>query len=86
MVEEGKEPPFHLLMQFLSALPSDDIFSQAPQLLTPKQLEVLSPKFQDIEPIREFYHQWKEILIEALILRHEERATDSSEGQELAKL
>lgn len=71
MIEAGKEPPFHVLLRFLSVLPGDDIFSQAPQMLTKKQQEVLSPQFQDIESIQMFYHKWKEILIEATILLYE---------------
>lgn len=85
MIEAGKEPPFALLLKFLSALPGDDVFSQAPQLLTKKQQEVLSPQFQDVEPIQMFYHKWKEILIKATILLHENVTPDSIAVQNLAK-
>lgn len=85
MIEAGKEPPFAILLKFLSALPGDDIFSQAPQMLTKKQREVLSPQFQDVEPIQMFYHKWKEILIEATILIHENIPPNSIAAQDLAK-
>ncbi len=85
MIEAGKEPPFHILLQFLSALPGDDIFSQAPQMLTKEQQEALSSQFQDIEPIQIFYHKWKEILIEATILLYDNIPPDNIAAQELAK-
>lgn len=85
MIETGKKPPFAVLLKFLSALPGDDIFSQAPQMLTKEQMEVFSPQFQDIEPIQMFYHKWKEILIEATILLHENTPPDSIAAQGLAK-
>ena len=85
MIEAGKEPPFAVLLKFLGALPGDDIFSQAPQLLTKKQQETLSPQFQDVEPIQRFYHKWKEILIEATILIHDNIPPNSTAAQDLAK-
>lgn len=85
MIEAGKEPPFAVLLKVLCALPGDDIFSQAPQLLTKKQQETLSPQFQDVEPIQRFYHKWKEILIEATILIHENIPPNSTAAQDLAK-
>ena len=85
MIEAGKEPPFAVLLKFLGALPGDDIFSQAPQLLTKKQQETLSPQFQDVEPVQRFYHKWKEILIEATILIHENIPPNSTAAQDLAK-
>ena len=85
MIEAGKEPPFAVLLKFLCALPGDDIFSQAPQLLTKKQQETLSPQFQDVEPVQRFYHKWKEILIEATILIHENIPPNSTAAQDLAK-
>ncbi len=85
MIEAGKEPPLHVLLRFLSALPGDDIFSQAPKMMTEAQQEMLSPHFQDIESIQMFYHKWKEILIEATILLHEGASPDSIAAQDLAK-
>lgn len=85
MIEAGKEPPFTILLQFLSALPGDDIFSNAPQMLTKEQQEAFSQKFQDIEQIQMFYHKWKEILIEAAMLLHENIPPDSISAQEFAK-
>lgn len=85
MIEDGKEPPLHILLQFLSALPGDNIFSQATQMLTKEQQEALSPQFQDIEPIQVFYHKWKEILIEAIVLLHDNAEPDSVSAQDLAK-
>lgn len=85
MIETGKEPPFSVLIRFLSALPGDDIFSQAPQMLTKEQKNVLSEYFQDIEPVQTFYHKWKEILIEATILSYEGTSPDSIAAQEMAK-
>lgn len=70
IVEAGGWPPFHLLLQFLSALPGDDIFSQIPSILTAEQQEALSPYFQDFEAVRTFYHRWKELSIEAAVLLH----------------
>ncbi|GEM_PF-3340256 len=85
MIEAGKEPPFPVLLRFLSALPGDDIFSQAPQIMTGEQRKMLSEHFQDIEPIQMFYHKWKEILIEAAILLHEGISPDSITAQDMAK-
>lgn len=85
MIETGKEPPLHILLRFLSALPGDDIFSQFPQMLTNEQHQAFSTYFQDIEPIQMFYHKWKEILIEATIQLHESAAPDSASAQDLAK-
>ena len=85
MIESDREPPFALMLRFLSALPGDDVFSRAPQLLTEEQREALSPRFQDIEPVQTFYHRWKEVLIEAAVLVHENAPPDSAAAQELAK-
>ncbi len=85
MIEAGKEPPFPVLLRFLSALPGDDIFSQAPQMMTEEQQKMLSEYFQDIEPIQLFYHKWKEILIEATVLLHEDASPDSITAQDMAK-
>ncbi|TCZ80897.1 MerR family transcriptional regulator [Paenibacillus albiflavus] len=85
MIEAGKEPPFHVLLRFLSALPGDDIFSHAPQMLTKEQQDLLSPHFQDIEPIQIFYHKWKEILIEATILHHDNISPNNPLAQDLAR-
>lgn len=85
MIESDKQPPFALLLRFLSALPGDDVFSRAPQLLTEEQREALSPRFQDIEPVQAFYHRWKEVLIEATVLVHENAPPDSAAAQDLAR-
>ena len=85
MIESDKQPPLALLLRFLSALPEDDVFSRAPQLLTEEQREALSPRFQDIEPVQAFYHRWKEVLIEATVLVHENAPPDSAAAQDLAK-
>ena len=85
MIESDRQPPFALLLRFLSALPGDDVFSRAPQLLTEEQREALSPRFQDIEPVQAFYHRWKEVLIEATVLVHENAPPDSAAAQDLAK-
>ena len=78
MIESDRQPPFALLLRFLSALPGDDVFSRAPQLLTEEQREALSPRFQDVEPVQAFYHRWKEALIEAAVLVHENAPPDSA--------
>lgn len=85
MIESDKQPPLALLLRFLSALPGDDVFSRAPQLLTEEQREALSPRFQDIEPVQAFYHRWKEVLIEAAVLVHENAPPDSAAAQDLAR-
>lgn len=85
MIEAGKEPPLAVLLKFLGTLPGDDIFSTAPQMLTARQQEVLSPQFKDIESIQAFYHNWKEILIEVVILLHENTLVESPAAQDLAK-
>lgn len=85
MIEFDKQPPLALLLRFLSALPGDDVFSRAPQLLTEEQREALSPRFQDIEPVQAFYHRWKEALIEATVLVHENAPPDSAAAQDLAR-
>ena len=85
MIESDKQPPLALLLRFLSALPEDDVFSRAPQLLTEEQREALSPRVQDIEPVQAFYHRWKEVLIEATVLVHENAPPDSAAAQDLAK-
>jgi len=85
MIESDRQPPFALLLRFLSALPGDDVFSRAPQLLTEEQREALSPRFQDIEPVQAFYHRWKEVLIEATVLVHENAPPDSAAAQDLAR-
>lgn len=85
MIEAGKELPFPVLLRFLSALPGDDIFSQAPGMLTEEQRKMFSVHFQDIEPLQMFYHKWKEILIEAAILHHDGTSPGSLAAQDLAK-
>ena len=85
MIESDRQPPFALLLRFLSALPGDDVFSRAPQLLTEEQREALSPRFQDVEPVQAFYHRWKEALIEAAVLVHENAPPDSTAAQDLAR-
>jgi len=85
MIESDRQPPFALLLRFLSALPGDDVFSRAPQLLTEEQREALSPRFQDVEPVQAFYHRWKEALIEAAVLVHENAPPDSAAAQDLAR-
>lgn len=37
MVKADKEPPFSILLRFLSSLPGDNIFSKAPQMISEKQ-------------------------------------------------
>lgn len=85
MIESDRQPPFALLLRFLSALPGDDVFSRAPQLLTEEQREALSPRFQDVEPVQAFYHRWKEALIEAAVLVHENAPPDSAAAQDLVR-
>ena len=85
MIESDRQPPFALLLRFLSALPGDDVFSRAPQLLTEEQREALSPRFQDVEPVQAFYHRWKDALIEAAVLVHENAPPDSAAAQDLAR-
>lgn len=85
MIEEGKEIPLTLLLQILSALPEDDVFSKAPQMLTKEQHETLSAQIHDFESTKEFYHRCKEILIQAMILVNEELSPASPEAQELIK-
>lgn len=83
MIQNGKEVPLTLLLQILSALPRDDFFSQAPQMLTEKQREMLSLRFRDLGSIQQFYHKWKEFMIEAMVLTHEGSSPESQEAQGL---
>ncbi|MDI9469560.1 MAG: MerR family transcriptional regulator [Bacillota bacterium] len=83
MAEAGKEIPLTLLLQILSALPEDDVFSKAPQLLTQEQHEMLSAQLQDFESVKQFYHSSKEILIEAMILQQEGLSPAATEAQGL---
>jgi DNA-binding transcriptional MerR regulator len=85
IVEIGKEPPFHILLSFLNALPMNDIFAKAPNMLTAEQHEALSPYFQDIDKIQSFYHKWKEISIEATVLLYDGISPEDQLAQNLAK-
>ncbi len=85
MVHMGQQPPFHVLFQFLNALPGDDAFSKMPDLLTKEQHEALSPYFQDFEEIQIFYHKWKELSIEAAVLEHMGIPPENTLAQDLAK-
>lgn len=85
MIEEGKELPLTLMLQLLSALPEDDIFSKAPQMLTKEQREMLSLQFQELEPTRQFYHRVKEVLIEAMVLINDNLSPACPEAQALIK-
>lgn len=85
MIEEGKELPLTLMLQLLSALPEDDIFSKAPQMLTKEQREMLSLQFQELEPTRQFYHRVKEVLIEAMVLINDDLSPACPEAQALIK-
>ncbi len=84
-VQEEKEVPLMLFLQFFSALPGDDIFAQANQMLDEKQQDILSQHFHDLEQTRQFYHKWKEILIEAMLLIHENFSSESQEAQDLVR-
>lgn len=85
MIDEGKEPPLHMLLRFLSALPSDDIFSHVPDMLTKEQQQSFAEYDHDIESVQIFYHKWKTLLIEATIMLHENISYDSAAAQDLAK-
>lgn len=84
MVEEGRDISFALLLRIVSALPDDDLFSQAPQMLTDEQKGMFSEQQQNLESVKQFYHRNKEILIEAMMLVHEETSPESPEAQALA--
>ena len=84
-IEAGKEPLIHVLLRFLNALPDDDIFSQASTMITREQHQSLSRYFQEIEPLQTFYHAWKELLIDAIVLIHEDILPDSVSAQDLAE-
>ena len=84
-IEAGKEPLIHVLVRFLNALPDDDIFSLAPIMITKEQHQSLTQYFQEIEPLQTFYHAWKELLIDAIVLIHEDSLPDSDSAQDLAK-
>lgn len=85
ILESGKEVPISLFLQFLNALPEDDIFSQAPYRMTQRQKELLSKHLQDLELIRQFYHNWKEIILQAMVLLSEGKSPESTETQDLVK-
>ncbi|MDD4730191.1 MAG: MerR family transcriptional regulator [Dysgonamonadaceae bacterium] len=85
VVEQGNKPPIHILFHFLNALPGDDIFAHAPQLLTKEQNDILSPYFGDLETIQNFYHRWKEISIEGAVLQDADIPPDDQMAQSLAK-
>ena len=85
MIEAGKEIPLTLLLQILCSLPEDDIFSKAPQMLTKEQHEMFSARLEDIESTMQFYHSYKEMLIEAMILMNQKISPASPEAQGLVK-
>ncbi|MDO4719379.1 MAG: MerR family transcriptional regulator [Peptostreptococcaceae bacterium] len=85
MIGAGREVSFTLLLQFLSALPGDDIFSRAPQMLTEKEKDILSARFQDLDTAQPFYHKLKEFLIEAMILMNEGLSPADAEVQNLVR-
>ena len=84
MVERGEKPPFSILIKFLSSLPGDDIFSKAPQIIS-EENQTLSNHFVDVESVKAFYHNWKEIMIESAILSSEGIEYDSAVAQDMAK-
>lgn len=85
MIRDGRELPLATFLNFLSALPGDDIFLQASQMMTKEQKEMLSLRFQNVEMTQQFYHRWKEMMIEAVVLLSEGRTPESPKAQELAK-
>lgn len=85
MIGAGKEVSFTLLLRFLGALPGDDIFSRAPQMLTEKEKDILSVRFQDLGTTQPFYHKLKEFLIEAMILMNEGLSPADAEVQDLVR-
>lgn len=85
MLEEGKDLPMDLFLQFLSSLPGDDIFSKASQILTQKQQDVLALHFPDLEPTQQFYHRWKEIMLKAMVLLQEGLTPESRQAQALVE-
>ena len=85
MIEAGKEIPLTLLLQILCSLPEDDIFSKAPQMLTKEQHDKFPARMEDIESAMQFYHSYKEMLIEAMILMNQKISPASPEAQGLVK-
>lgn len=84
MIETGRKPPFSILIKFLSSLPGDDIFSIAPQIIA-EENPTLFNYFEDVESTKVFYHNWKEIMIESVILLNQGIQYDDIVAQDLAK-
>ncbi|WFA09296.1 MerR family transcriptional regulator [Tissierella sp. Yu-01] len=82
IIKSGEQPPIQALLQSLAALPDDNIVIEAPKLFSKEENEFLSRYFKDLESVKDFYHKWKEISIEANILisigilPHDELAQD----------
>lgn len=68
IIKSGKQPPFHVLLQSIGALPKDNLLIETPKVLSSEENNFLSEQFKDINIIQDFYNGWKKISIEANIL------------------
>lgn len=85
IIKSGKQPPFHVLLQSIGALPKDNLLIETPKVLSSEENKFLAEKFKDINIIQDFYKGWKEITIEANILIHTGISPEDDLAQDLAK-
>ena len=84
VIDAGREPSPHLLLQALRVLPSDDIWEKAPEALSDEEIDVFSRHFPDLDAAQRFYRRWKEITLATLALYHAGVGTEEPTAQELA--
>lgn len=84
VLESGKEPSSHQLLQAMSALPKEDIWEIAPDTLTEKQHDSLDQYFSNFNSAQSFYHCWKECVMKASALRNAGVSIQKDTAQRLA--
>ncbi|MBP2623338.1 MerR family transcriptional regulator [Streptococcus oricebi] len=80
----GQALSFANLLRAFQLLPKSSIFKQAPTYLSPQQREKWGQVFSDNHLVTDFYHDWKEAIMEALFLQAQGLAANSPEAQEMA--
>jgi hypothetical protein len=84
VIDAGREPSPHLLLQALRVLPDDDIWEKAPGALSDVEIDVFSRHFPDLDAAQRFYRRWKEITLATLALFHAGVGTGEPAAQKLA--
>lgn len=85
VMDDNKQPSAHRLLESLRALPGDDIWENAPEMLTVEQKALFAPYFPSFVSAQAFYWSWKEIEIKAGALLHAGVEPSSPAAQTLAK-